>query len=511
MRPILTSDTSSSDTQTNHKSSPGTRTNATGEPVVDLVNQHTIPAKITMIQAAQITMLHRQNVIDDAAARAMLRVVDTVQLGYRDESASVWAVAEALDERVDSAIPTEIAGAGSLGRTRSETVHTALRLYWRERTATIASHSLTLRAVLHELAQAHVVTVMGAFADRKAAAPSTLGHFLGGVLGPLESTWQRLLASIDALNRSPLGAGLLVGEVFSVDRAEASDLLGFREPIENTIDASGSVEDLVAVLEAIAAQAAVVRRFINELLVWIRTDPTSFFIDERWESVPEPSHPGHAVSLRLENLNYDAQRVEVDARGAVDLLRSQPYGPVSVNWERIAQSMDDVMNHADALLEDAAGAVREALIVNRAYLANRAGRLFSTASDVAVFLMETEELSPAVAQRIAGLAIARLKESNLEASQITPDYIDSAAVLVIGQELKVEMEPLGRFLAPRRYIERRSVLGSPQADRTRAWLENVAASIQRDDEEIHARRARWSEAAYVISSLLAESAESSEN
>lgn len=510
-RPILTKDRSTNDIVPDTDSELTARTNALDQLKSERPDEQGIAAMISMVQAAQITMLQRQNVIDDAAARAMHRAVDSVQMGTRESKLTVWAMTEALDDRVDAAIPSEIAGAGSLGRTRSETVHTALRLHWRDRTANIASRSLNVRAVLHELAQAHVVTVMGAFADRRAAAPSTLGHFLGGVLGPMESTWKRLLFSIDALDRSPLGAGLLVGEVFSVDRTEAAKLLGFREPIENTIDASGSVEDMVEVLEAIAAQAAVIRRFVNELLIWIRTDPTSFFIDERWESVPEPSHSGHAVSLRLEQLNYDAQHTEVYARGAVDLLRAQPYGPVSVNWDRISQSVNGVMDHAEAILEDAAGAVREALIVNRAYLANRAGRLFSTASDVSTFLMETEQLSPDAAQRIAGLAIARLKESNLEASQITPDYIDSAAVLVIGQELKVEMEPLGRYLAPRRYIERRDVLGSPQADRTRAWLENVSASIQRDDEEIHSRRDRWSQAEAIITSLLAESAESREN
>src|SRR5699024_4027264 len=129
---------------------------------------------------------------------------------------------------------------------------TALRLHWRERAAKVASRSLNLRAVLHELAQAHLVTVMGAFADRKAAAPTTLAHFLGGVMGPAESTWKRLLSSIDALDRSPLGAGLLIGEVFSIDRTEGSQLLGFREPIVNTIDATGSVEDIVEALEALA-------------------------------------------------------------------------------------------------------------------------------------------------------------------------------------------------------------------------------------------------------------------
>lgn len=466
---------------------------------------------VAAVQAAHILLLEREGVIDQSATGAMLRAVDTVHLGGAPAEESVWAFVAHLEDRVDAALPTEISGAASLGRTRTETIATALRMQWREDVADIASLSLNLREALHELANAHAVTVMGAFADSKAAAPSTLAHFLGGVLGPIESTWKRLISAIDSLDRSPFGAGLLVGEVFSTDRAEAAKLLGFREAIENTLDAAGSVEDVVEALEAICAQVAIVQRFVQELLTWIRTDPTSFFIDERWESIPEPSHPGHAVSTRLEQINYRARQVINDLRSAVELLRSLPYGPVSVLWDQVSESVNEVIHDAGLLLANSTAAVREALIVNRAYLANRAGRLYSTAADVAAFLMEDQQLSPSNSQRIAGLAIARLKEANLEVAQITPDIIDSAAVLVIGQELKVEMETLGRYIAPRRYIERRDVLGSPKADRTRAWLENVGARIVQDRSELDGRRAHWTSAAEAITSRLAESAESSEN
>lgn len=487
------------------------RTNASEQYDSSASNQVSFADHYSMIQAAQIELLQRENVIDEAATDAILRAIDSVQLGQQPSDASVWLTASTLEDRVDAALPTDISGAASLGRTRSETIATALRMRWRARSAQIATLSLELREAVHELANAHTVTVMGAFADHKAAAPSTLGHYLGGVLGPLESTWTRLLAATDSLDRSPLGAGLLVGEVFSADRDQAASLLGFRAPIENTIDAAGAIEDIAEVLDAIAAQSAVVRRFVAELLEWIRTDPTSFFIDERWESVPEPAHPAHAVSTRLEQLNYRARQTELYARAAVDLLRSQPYGPVSVVWDQIAESVNDVFDQGDGLLQQTAAAVREALIVNRAYLANRAGRLYSTASDVAAFLMEDQQLSPAASQRIAGLAIARLKEESLEAAQITPDIIDSAAVLVIGQELKVEMETLGRYIAPRRYIERRDVLGSPKADRTRAWLANVAERIPQDHAELKTRTNRWNESRQAITARLAESAESQEN
>jgi hypothetical protein len=49
--------------------------------------------------------------------------------------------------------------------------------------------------------------------------------------------------------------------------------------------------------------------------------------------------------------------------------------------------------------------------------------------------------------------------------------VDTAAMLVIGRELKVEPETLGRWFAPRRFLERRLVEGSPAPAKTREWLE----------------------------------------
>ena len=71
---------------------------------------------------------------------------------------------------------------------------------------------------------------------------------------------------------------------------------------------------------------------MSELLTWIRTEPTSFFLDERWEVTPEPSMPAHTTSARLKALVFDLQAAESDVKAAVDLLRSLPYGPPSAPY-----------------------------------------------------------------------------------------------------------------------------------------------------------------------------------
>lgn len=147
-------------------------------------------------------------------------------------------------------------------------------------------------------------------------------------------------------------------------------------------------------------------------------------------------------------------------------------------------------------------AIRGALIVNRAYLANRAGRMYTTAADLAPFLMQEEGLSPTAARQVASLVTSRLREQNLEASAVTQDIIDSAAVMVIGQELKVEMETLGRYLAPRRFIERRDVLGSPAPERTRAWLASERSRLEADRSWAREQARRWETALGALQTMI---------
>jgi hypothetical protein len=84
---------------------------------------------------------------------------------------------------------------------------------------------------------------------------------------------------------------------------------------------------------------------------------------------------------------------------------------------------------------------------------------FSTSSDLAIFLMLEEQIDPSSAERIAAMTVARAREQGVEASGITQDLIDAAALLVLGRELKVEFEAISRYLAPRRFVERAALQG----------------------------------------------------
>jgi len=447
------------------------------------------------VAAAHAVELSRAEVIDDRGFAAVARALIASREGAAGERGA-RAITGALDAMIDSRMPSDVSGAATLGLAREEWLATVARLLWRDVVHRILEGAFAVRDAVLVLAETHVVTIMPAFLGGQPGQPTTLAHFVGPLIGSLQTATGRLELAGATVSRSPMGAGMLAGDVLAADRSELAQRLGFGGTVPNTLDALGNVEDVVAVVDAISAVVAPLGRFVKEIRTWIRTDPMSFVLDEGWSSPAEPGHPAFVLAERLDALDLAILEVE----GRLDVLRrelrSLGYGPLGMAWDRVIAAAPEVDSTAGRVLAESKVLFETGLVVNRAYLGNRAGRGHTTAPDLATFLMVEEQVPPAAARRIAVLVLAQLKQMSLEVSGITPDMIDSAALMTIGREIKVEMETLGRFLAPRRYIERRHVTGSPAPAQVRTWL---AEERSRLSEE----RGRLESSLHVVATALA--------
>jgi argininosuccinate lyase len=128
--------------------------------------------------------------------------------------------------------------------------------------------------------------------------------------------------------------------------------------------------------------------------------------------------------------------------------------------------------------------------INRAWLARTAGYALVTSGDLADFFMAEEGIDPSSARDIAALTSSRALQEGLEASGITPAMIDSAALIVIGRELGIEIERLGAYLAPRRFIEKRTVLGGPAPATIREHLAMERGRLEADQRWLEEKRRR---------------------
>jgi argininosuccinate lyase len=194
--------------------------------------------------------------------------------------------------------------------------------------------------------------------------------------------------------------------------------------------------------------------------------------------------------MALERLVATALLVENDANTVDRLVRSLPYGPVGESADGALELLTEMLPRATSTHEAFRALITESLEINRAWLARNAGRSLITAGDLADLLMAQEGLDPSSARTIAAQVANRAQVEGSEASAITPEMIDAAALLTVGRELGIEIERLGAYLAPRRFIEKRTVLGGPAPATIRDYLAQERSRLGADASWLESKQRR---------------------
>jgi argininosuccinate lyase len=449
--------------------------------------------------AAHAIMLRDTAIVDDAISAALLTAIDGAGRGEPPECVGTLELVAAFDDRVDSLIAPAAAGAVRIGRARHDLAATAARLVLRDGQLALVDAVDASRAALIDLAESHVFTLLPVWSGASPLQPTNLAHFLSGAIAQLARAGRRLHGAYEDLDRSPMGSGAMVGSGLPVDRDELSDLLGSEGPAASTLDAVSAVDNLSAVASATAASVTPIRLLAAELLTWVRTDPQALRLSNELVARADANLPHFRPPAALERLTGEARRIENDAETVGRLVREIPYGPVGEAADDALELAVETLARATAMHEAFRSLISASLEINRAWLARNAGRSLVTAGDLADLLVAEEGLDPAPARTIAAQVATRALAEGLEASSVTPEMIDAAALLTIGRELGIEIERLGAYLAPRRFIEKRTLLGGPAPASIREHLAQERQQLADD--------ARWLETKHRRITLAEENRE----
>ncbi len=221
-------------------------------------------------------------------------------------------------------------------------------------------------------------------------------------------------------------------------------------------------------------------------------------------TVREPGLPQFVNPTGLDRLIANAESAAASATACERAAAALGYEPPGQTLDAIALAAVSAVRMATAVMSETNDLLTTGLEVNRAYLANVAGKGHTTTSDLSIFLMETEGLDPVSAANIAAMAVNRAIADEIEASGINTQMIDAAALMVIGRELAVEFEAISRYLAPRRFLERRTSTGTPSPARTREYLGREEELLSTHDSWLAALQRRIESADRERERLVAE-------
>jgi argininosuccinate lyase len=254
---------------------------------------------------AHVRGLGRGGLLSADEVTGLLVALDTVE----GELADGTFVFSAGDEDIHTAVErrvTELAGAVGArlhtGRSRNDQIATDLRLYAKRELRAVASAVLGLQRVLLERAEAAGRVYLPGYTHLQRAQPVLLSHHLLAHGWSLARDVDRLLASVERMDVSPLGAGALAGSSLPLDPDGTAADLGFAARFENSLDAVSDRDFVAEGLFDLALLGVHLSRLGEELVLWTTEEFGFAVLDDAFATgssmLPQKKNPDVAELAR---------------------------------------------------------------------------------------------------------------------------------------------------------------------------------------------------------------------
>lgn len=367
---------------------------------------------------AHARMLGRQGIIpqDDVEkiVNGLLDILQQIEAGQFDFSISL----EDIHMNIEARLSQKIGEGGKrlhTGRSRNDQVALDIRLYLRDEIVEITAYLDMLIDALLSQAEANLDVVMPGFTHLQSAQPILFSHHLLAYVEMFKRDKARMEDCFKRVNMLPLGAGALAGTTFPIDREYVAEQLKFPAVTRNSLD---SVSDRDFALEFMAASSILMMhlsRFSEELILW----STSAF---RFVELSDGFCTGSSIMPQKKNpdvpelVRGKTGRVYGNLMALLTVMKALPLA-YNKDMQEDKEPLFDTIDTVKGSLKIFSDLVKE-MRVNAAAMAQSAGQGFSTATDVADYLVR-KGLPFRDAHEAVGKTVAYCVENQMELTDLS--------------------------------------------------------------------------------------------
>jgi argininosuccinate lyase len=272
-----------------------------------------------------------------------------------------------------------------------------------------------LQAVLVRKAEAHAATVMPGFTHLQPAQPVTFGHHLLAYVEMLGRDRSRFVDARRRLNECPLGSAALAGTSFPIDRAKTADVLGFDRPMANSLDGVADRDFALEVLAAASITAMHLSRFAEEIVIWMTPQFGFIQLSDRFTTgssiMPQKRNPDAAELVRAK-----VGRISGAFNGLLMVMKGLPLA-YSKDMQEDKEATFDALASLRLALLAMTGMVSDLEPVKDAMRA-AAGRGYSTATDLADWLVRELKMPFRDAHHVTGSIVKAAEERGLDLENV---------------------------------------------------------------------------------------------
>jgi len=356
---------------------------------------------------AHAAMLRKQGVITSEDEAAIQQGLDAIAgeiaagaFPFREEFEDIHMNVEArLRELIGPA-----AGRLHTARSRNDQVALDFRLWVREACDRTVGQVNALIAALVAKAEPHAATLMPGFTHLQPAQPVTFGHHLMAYVEMFARDATRFADARRRMNQSPLGAAALAGSPFPIDRHATAEALGFDAPMANSLDAVSARDFALEALAAGTICAINLSRLAEEIVLWMTPQFGFVTLTDAFTTgssiMPQKKNPDAAELARAK-----AGRLLGSFTQLAVVMKGLPL-TYSKDMQEDKVPTFEAFDALSLCLAAMAGMVED-LEPNIERMAAAAGAGFSTATDLADWLVRELGLPFREAHHVTGAAVRR--------------------------------------------------------------------------------------------------------
>jgi argininosuccinate lyase len=419
---------------------------------------------------AHAAMLGRTGILpaqDVAAIEGGLKAVQgEIEAGAFTFSRSLEDIHMNVESRLKDLIGPA-AGRLHTARSRNDQVATDMRLWVRDAIDGLDGQLAALQGALAEKALAFAGAVTPGFTHLQSAQPVTFGHHLLAYVEMLSRDRGRFADARRRLNECPLGAAALAGTSFPIDRFMTAEALGFDRPTANSLDSVSDRDFALETLAAASISAMHLSRFAEEVVLWMTPQFGFVALSDKFTTgssiMPQKRNPDAAELMRGK-----AGRIFGALQALLVVMKGLPL-TYSKDMQEDKEGVFDAL-HALSLCLAAAKGMVDDMAPNVKAMKRWAGAGYSTATDLADWLVRALDLPFREAHHVTGRLVALAAERGVGLEKL-------ALAEMQGVEPRITEEVFGVLGVERSVKSRTSYGGTAPANvrkQAKRWLARLS-------------------------------------
>ena len=332
-------------------------------------------------------MLARQGIISEAEADTIVQGLEGIRAEIEAGEFEFSVAREDIHMNIEARLIERIGVVGGklhTARSRNDQVALDVRLYLRDEIDAIARALITLQSALLDQAENNLDVIMPGYTHLQTAQPVLFAHHMLAYVEMLTRDAGRLHDLRSRLNLLPLGAGALAGTTFAIDREWVAEQLGFDGVTRNSLDTVSDRDFAVEFCSFASILMMHLSRLSEELILWSSADFAFVELSDGFctgsSIMPQKKNPDVPELVRGKTGRTYGNLISL-----LTLMKSLPLA-YNKDMQEDKEPLFDTIDTVRGCLKVFAGMIAE-MQVNPVQMRIAAGRGFSTATDIADYLV----------------------------------------------------------------------------------------------------------------------------